>query len=127
MRRNLILLALVLPLTIACGGPEKLAPELRLLLETDLLLPLAQGGDLQARSLGVLVWTREAGAAWSLPGFTPSRVWGRVATGRVGLPCGARLSSHLNPFDLSVFSGAPFHGALQELGERSSRGATPIN
>ena len=93
MRRNLILLVLVLPLAIAFGGPEKLAPDLRLLLERDLSMPSAQGTGLPAEEgLRVLVWTREAGAAWGLPGFTPSGVWGTLATGRVDPAELARLA-----------------------------------
>lgn len=93
MKRNLILIALVLPLAIALGGPEKLAPDLRLLLQHDLSSPLAQGLGLQAEDgLRVLIWTREAGAAWELPGFTPSGVWGTLATGWVDPAALSRLA-----------------------------------
>ena len=87
MKVNLkfVILALVVASQCAWGGPERLAPELRLLLSREtgpalspegMNLPFSATGEIR-----VLVETANAGDAWALPGFTPSGVWGRIATG----------------------------------------------
>ncbi len=88
LKLKFVIVALLSVPLSAWGGPERLAPELRLLLPGSVaplspqtsVLPAAPGGGIQ-----VILSTVGYGDAWALPGFVPSGVWGRYATGTVTL------------------------------------------
>ncbi|MGC9530058.1 MAG: S8 family peptidase [Candidatus Bipolaricaulaceae bacterium] len=108
MTRWLWVVAVSIVLFTACAwcGPERLDPLLRALApaapDRDLLLspqvlPCLLGADRATDAepwLRVIVRTRDAGAAATLPGFLPSGTWGRLATGRVTPAALTALADH---------------------------------
>ncbi|HHE47470.1 MAG TPA: hypothetical protein ENL11_00745, partial [Candidatus Acetothermia bacterium] len=95
MNKRLLVVALVLIcFSFALGGPEKLDPLLRLLAPSDSGVAVPLSGEVLSKALQldasgeevhVIVRTQTPGAAWNLPGFSPSGVFQDFATGTVKL------------------------------------------
>jgi len=94
MNRCLSIIASVLICFLALGGPEKLDPLLRLLAPSDSgvitppsseVLSMALQFDASGEEVHVMLRTKTPGAAWHLPGFSPSWVFQEFATGTVEL------------------------------------------
>ena len=92
MNKRLFVAVLVLIcFSFALGGPEKLDPLLRLLAPLDSGVAVPLSGEVLSQAFGsgeeiyVIVRTKTPGAAWNLPGFSPSWVFQGFATGTVKL------------------------------------------